>query len=161
MDYSRLDFPDAHFDGVYTMETLVFAPDCARTLAGFHRVLEPGGRLALFEYSVPAREDMTDVERRLFDEVVADTAMESLPGFVHGGFPALLREAGFEDVAVEDLTERMLPMVRWLARLLWLPYQLGRPLGLRRRMVNALATIEAARRPGRWRYNVVTATRPA
>jgi len=42
--------------------------------------------------------------------------MHSLPGFVHGGFPARLRTAGFEDVVVEDITERMLPMLRRLAR---------------------------------------------
>jgi sterol 24-C-methyltransferase len=86
--------------------------------------------------------------------------MHALPGFVHGGFPALLAAAGFREVAVEDVSERMRPMVRRLARLLWLPYQLSRLVGMQRRMVNAMAAVEADRHRDLWRYNVVTATRP-
>jgi sterol 24-C-methyltransferase len=53
MDYRRLRFPAGHFDGAYTMETLVHAADGLAVLRELHRVLRPGGRLALFEYSVP------------------------------------------------------------------------------------------------------------
>ncbi|KAI0430886.1 S-adenosyl-L-methionine-dependent methyltransferase [Xylaria sp. FL1042] len=51
MDYHHLDaFQDASFDAVYTMETFVHATDPERVLAGFFRVLKPGGRLAMHEY---------------------------------------------------------------------------------------------------------------
>ncbi|KAI1347269.1 S-adenosyl-L-methionine-dependent methyltransferase [Xylaria sp. FL0043] len=51
MDYHHLDtLADASFDAVYTMETFVHATDPARVLAGFFRVLKPGGRLAMHEY---------------------------------------------------------------------------------------------------------------
>ncbi|KAI1363181.1 S-adenosyl-L-methionine-dependent methyltransferase [Xylaria arbuscula] len=51
MDYHHLDtLASESFDGAYTMETLVHATDPAKVLAGFFRVLKPGGRLAMHEY---------------------------------------------------------------------------------------------------------------
>jgi sterol 24-C-methyltransferase len=160
MDYARLRFPDGHFDGVYTMETLVHAPDAAAVLAEFRRVLAPGGRLVLLEYSVSPRERLTARQRRLFDEIVAGSAMHSLPLLVHGRLPALVEQAGLQVLGVEDVTERVLPMLRWLARVLWLPYQLGRLLGVQRRLLNSLTAVEVSRNPGLWRYNIVTAAKP-
>jgi SAM-dependent methyltransferase len=160
MDYRRLRFPDGHFDGVYTMETLVHAFDSAAVLGELHRVLKPGGRLVLFEYSMAPRGELTARQRRVFDAIIAESAMHSLPGFVHGCFPALLHAAGFREVAVQDVSERMLPMLRRLAQVFWLPYQLSRPLGRQRRLVNALAAVEAYRYQAVWRY-IVTASKPA
>ena len=161
MDYQSLAFPDGHFDGAYTMETLVHAVDSAAVLGELHRVLEPGGRLVLFEYSMAPRGELTARQRRVFDAIIAESAMHSLPGFVHGCFPALLHAAGFRDVAVEDVSERMLPMLRRLAQVFWVPYQLSRPLRMQRRLVNALAAVEAYRYQAVWRYNIVTASKPA
>jgi sterol 24-C-methyltransferase len=160
MDYGRLRFPDGHFDGAYTMETLVHAPDSAAVLGELHRVLKPGGRLVLFEYSLAPRRELSARQRRVFDAITAESAMHGLPGFVHDRFPALLRAAGFRDVAVADVSERMLPMLRRLARLFWVPYQLSRLLGMQRRLVNAMAAVEAYRYRAVWRYNIVTASKP-
>jgi SAM-dependent methyltransferase len=160
MDYERLTFPDGHFDGAYTMETLVHAPDPPAVLGELHRVLKPGGRLALFEYSMAPRAELTARQRRVFDAIIAESAMHGLPGFVHGRFPALLHVAGFRDVEVEDVSARMLPMLRRLAQLFWVPYQLGRPLRLQRRLVNGLAAVESYRNQDVWRYNIVTAGTP-
>jgi sterol 24-C-methyltransferase len=160
MDYRRLRFADGHFDGAYTMETLVHAPDSAAVLGELHRVLKPGGRLVLFEYSMAPRRELTVRQRRVFDAITAGSAMHGLPGFVHGRFPALLHTAGFRDVAVDDVTERMLPMLRRLARLFRVPYELSRLLGMQRRLVNAMSAVEAYRYRAVWRYNIVTARKP-
>jgi sterol 24-C-methyltransferase len=160
MDYRRLAFPDGHFDGAYTMETLVHAPDGAAVLGELHRVLRPGGRLALFEYSMAPRQQLTARQRWVFDTIIAESAMHDLPGFVHGRFPALLHAAGFREVTVEDVSERMLPMLRRLSQVFGAPYQLSRLLRLQRRLVNALAAVEAYRHQEVWRYNIVTAGKP-
>jgi sterol 24-C-methyltransferase len=160
MDYRRLAFPDGHFDGAYTMETLVHAPDAAAVLGELRRVLRPGGRLALFEYSMAPRQELTPRQRWVFDTIIAESAMHGLPGFVHGRFPALLAAAGFREVTVEDVSARMLPMLRRLSQVFWTPYQLSRLLRVQRRLVNALAAVEAYRHRAVWRYNVVTARKP-
>jgi len=50
MDAERLEFPDAAFDAVLCGLVLFFLPDLERALAGFHRVLRPGGRFAASTY---------------------------------------------------------------------------------------------------------------
>lgn len=48
-DYQSMPFGDGTFDAVMAIESLTHAPDLPRVLAEFHRVLRPGGRLALSE----------------------------------------------------------------------------------------------------------------
>ena len=158
-DYADLDLPDGQFDGAFTLETLVHAPDAAAALAEFARVLVPGGRLALFEYSVAPPEKLTSKERALLAGISAGSAMHSMPSFTHGRLAELVAAAGFEAIEVADLTERMLPMLHWLARVLWLPYQAARLLGADARVVNSAAAVQVVRHPGLWRYNAVTARR--
>lgn len=51
MDYHHLEsFATESLDGIYTMETFVHATDPKAVLAGFYRILRPGGKLAQFEY---------------------------------------------------------------------------------------------------------------
>jgi ubiquinone/menaquinone biosynthesis C-methylase UbiE len=125
LDYGELAFPDECFDGAYTMETLVHAFDHRQALRELRRVLRPGGNLALFEYSVPPRSQMTAGQREAFDFVVERSAMRNLPAFIHGAFPAILEEAGLEVVAVEDVSERIWPMLRRLARICACPPRPG------------------------------------
>ena len=158
-DYADLPVPDAHFDGAFTLETLVHAPDAAAALAEFARVLAPGGRLALFEYSVAPPEALTVQERALLRRISAGSAMHSMPGFVHGRLAELVAAAGFEGIKEADLTERMLPMLRWLGRVLWAPYQVTRLLRAEAKVVNSLAAVQVVRHPGLWRYNALTAVR--
>jgi sterol 24-C-methyltransferase len=159
LDYGDLALPDELFDGAYTMETLVHAFDHRRALAELRRVLKPGGTLSLFEYSVPPRSQMTAEQREAFEFVVERSAMRSLPAFVHGAFPAILDEAGLEVVAVEDVTERIWPMLRRLARICALPAAAGRLPRARAAVLNCTALVEGYRHREGWRYNVVRARR--
>jgi sterol 24-C-methyltransferase len=160
LSYADLPFPDESFDGAFTMETLVHAFDHRRALGELRRVLRPGGRLVLFEYSVPPRDQMTPEQREGFDFVVERSGMRSLPSFVHGRFPEILGQAGFEVVAQEDVTERIWPMLRRLARICFLPALAGRVLRARAALLNCTALVEGHRHRQGWRYNVVHARRP-
>jgi sterol 24-C-methyltransferase len=160
LDYAELPFRDQTFDGVYTMETLVHAFDHRQALRELRRVLRPGGRLVLFEYSVPPRDQLTREQREALDFVVEASAMRSLPRFVHGGFPAMVEEAGFVAVSSQEITARTTPMLRRLARICFLPYLLGRLLQIQENLLNCTAAVESYKHRAGWRYNVVTASRP-
>ena len=103
---------------------------------------------------------MTAEQREAFDFVVERSAMRSLPAFVHGAFPAILDRAGLEVVAFEDVTERIWPMLRRLARICALPAAAGRLLGAQAAVRNGTALVEGHRHREGWRYNVVQARRP-
>jgi len=158
-DYGMLPFADAHFDGAYTMETLVHAADASTVLRELHRVLRPGGRLMLFEYTIPSRSALTEDQARDIDEVIAGSAMASLPGFVNGTMTEFVGECGFRDVVVEDATDRIMPMLAAFARRARVPYWMATRLHLRHRFVNATAAVHWYRHRDIWRYVIVSATK--
>lgn len=160
-DYTYLKFPDKTFDGVYTMETLVHVPDYKKALKEFYRVLKPDGKLVLFEYSVLPPEYLSEEERYYWDIIVEETAMHSLPHFLHDKFPEILREAGFKNVSVENITPRIFPMLKIFYRLAYIPYIFIKALRVERKFVNATFSVEAypTIKKDYWRYNIVTATK--
>lgn len=54
MDGEHLELPDASFDAVLSRLGLIFFPDRPKALAEIHRVLKPGGRIALASFTTPA-----------------------------------------------------------------------------------------------------------
>lgn len=108
-DYHHLPFADASLDGVYTMETLVHAIDHKAVLHEFFRVLKPGGRLALFEYTIPELASVPAPVRKLAERVIQNTGMSSLPKFTHGSFRSILTNAGFVDAESTDISRNVYP----------------------------------------------------
>ena len=165
MDYSELYFPDETFDGVFTLETLVHAYDFRKTLAEFHRVLKKGGRIALFEYSIPPVDAvaLSEGQKRMAELIVRKSAMHSLPSFTHDSFPKILTEVGFDNISTQDVTSRILPMLKRFYQLAYVPYQIIRALGLEERFVNTTAGYECyknvRKNPAYFRYNIVTANK--
>lgn len=113
-NYCTLPFGDATVSGVYTVETLVHADPLEAALGEFWRVLKPGGRLVLFEYSVPDRASLDPIRKRVTDNMVRRTGMASIERFTHTAFPALLQRANFENITVEDISHNVWPTWRWL-----------------------------------------------
>jgi SAM-dependent methyltransferase len=163
LDYTTLPFPDDTFDAVYTMETLVHAPDYRAALAEFRRVLKIGGRIALFEYTISPNDELTPQQQRIGTFVAEGSGMHSLPYFVHGSLPGVLEGAGFDDVEATDITERVMPMYKRMYRWLWLPYQVIRVLRLRKWFVTITSVAETYPHVAQhhvWRYAVLTARKP-
>jgi len=89
----RLPWPDASFDVVTAVNALQFADDTVDALAGFARVLAPGGYVAIANWAEGARNDLDVIEAAVaeFDgeEVAPDGDLR-----VAGGLEAVFVEAG-------------------------------------------------------------------
>lgn len=168
MDYHHLDgVPNASFNGVYTVETLVHATDPERALGEFFRVLKPGGSIALYEYdhsdigTVPE-----DVPKHLVESMEQVNSRASMPAnkmFSPGALQGMLERQGFRDVVVEDLSDNVRPMARLFFLVAYIPYLVICLLGLQAWFVNTQAGVEGYRvfRKRLWRYVAVTAKKPS
>ncbi len=162
MDYHHLEsLPGASYDGVYTMETFVHATDPEAVLAGFHRVLRPGGRIALFEYdhnlddaSTPG--DLAESMRQINIHAAMPTNMRSIPGL----YKQMLEDVGFRDVVVRDYSENIRPMLMLFWILAWIPFFFVRLFRLEKYFINTVAGYQGYRGQQHWRYLGVTATKP-
>ncbi|GAW24380.1 hypothetical protein ANO14919_139640 [Xylariales sp. No.14919] len=186
MDYHHLDaLPDASFDGAYTMETLVHATRPEQVLAGFFRVLKPGGRLAMHEYdnvleeaelgpdsaaspdgkkgggSSGGKEKKPDENlKRYMRQVNEWSAMPTNAVSSPGAFKRMLEEAGFVDVQVRDLSDHIRPMTRFFYVLAIVPFWIISLLRLERYFINTVAGVGAYRGYGFWRYVQIEARKP-
>ena len=168
MDYHHLDgLPDASFNGVYTMETLVHATDPEKALGEFFRVLKPGGSIALYEYDHPDFDVVSkDIPRDLVDSMEQINNRASMPAnqmFLQGVLQRMLERKGFRDVVVEDLSENVKPMARLFFLVAYIPYLVICILGLQAWFVNTQAGVDGYRvlRKRLWRYVAVTAKKPS
>lgn len=159
-DYHHLPFPPRSFDGVYTMETLVHAADPETVLAEFFRVLRPGGRLVMFEYSRTPAKQLSEQSNRALELVCEMAAMPTWLKLDHGAMEDLLQRAGFAVESATDITDKMLPLLRAFSIVGRLPYFVGRVSGRTAKVVNALSGVEMYRHQEAWRYQIYAATKP-
>lgn len=115
-DYTHLPLEDSSVDGVFTMETLVHADPLEKALSEFWRVLKPGGKVVLFEYSVPDYKSLDSIRRRITDSMVDRTGMTSISRFTHNAFPQILTDANFADINIRDISRNVWPIWGWLFR---------------------------------------------
>ncbi|KAK4157410.1 S-adenosyl-L-methionine-dependent methyltransferase [Chaetomidium leptoderma] len=163
MDYHHLEtIPDQSHDGLYTMETFVHATDPETALAGFHRILRPGGRLVLFEY-----DHTMGVEAHVPKAVAAEmdlvnkyAAMPTNARSHAGVFARMLEDAGFVDVQVVDYSRNIRPMLRLFYVLAAVPYFFIKLLRLERFFINTVAGAQGYLHQEHWRYVAVSATKP-
>jgi sterol 24-C-methyltransferase len=162
MDYHHLEsLQSDSFDGVYTMETFVHATNPEAVLAGFFRILRPGGHIALFEYdhSFETDESVADLARsmrQVNNYAAMPTNARSRPGF----FREILEDAGFTDVVVRDYSENIKPML-WLFWILAaVPYILVRLLRLEKYFINTVAGATALAGHRHWRFVAISARKP-
>jgi ubiquinone/menaquinone biosynthesis C-methylase UbiE len=103
-----LPFPAATFDVVLCQQGLQFFPDRPAALREMHRVLAPGGRLALSVYSAiahnPATQALADALARHGAPQAAAIKRAEHALADADALHALLTEAGFRDVAMRTAT---------------------------------------------------------
>lgn len=159
-DYHNLsNIKEGSLDGIYTMETFVHATDPEAVLAGFYRLLKPGGRLVQFEYDhdLPsANADLVNSMRKINEFSAMPTNARSSPGF----FKTMIEEAGFVDVVERDYSANIRPMTRFFFLLAIVPYLFVRLFGLERYFINTVAGVESYRGKEHWHYLALSATKP-
>lgn len=161
MDYHHLkSFHDASFDGVYTMETFVHATDPESVLAGFYRLLRPGGRVALFEYDHNLLANEPDDMAKSMRQINHYAAMPTNQISDVGVFKGMLEDTGFEEVVVRDYSDNIRPMTRTFFLLAIIPYYIIKLFRLERFFINTIAGVNTYLGHGRWRYVAITATKP-
>ena len=108
VDMEAIDLPDAAVDGVLSRLALMLLPDPAAAVAGMHRVLRPGGRVALAVWDAVERNPwapaLWDAIERMTD---LPPARPGGPGMFAlgnaGALRALLSAARFREVEVEPV----------------------------------------------------------
>ncbi|NGO71114.1 methyltransferase domain-containing protein [Streptomyces sp. SB3404] len=99
-DAMDLEFDDEVFDAAWAIDSLTHMRDRPRALREAHRVLRPGGRLLLTEFTL--RGTPPEAELAAFTEMWSAGAPSSLSGLL-----AETEEAGFHAVRLWDLTANM------------------------------------------------------
>lgn len=158
--YMNLPFSSGSFDAVYTMETLVHAPDYHTALTEFHRVLRPGGKLVLFEYSLKPDSAIEESEKesmRRIKQINEIAAMPAFNDFTFGSMQSKLTEAGFSNITSEDITIRALPMLKRFYDKARGVYKLARVLHVENHLVNGMSAVEFYENQSLWRYEITTA----
>lgn len=160
--YDQTGFANATFDAIFTLETLSHAQDLGAALRELYRVLRPGGRIALFEYSLAPDAAFTGREMRMVEAVMEGSAMASLKQFRHDGLPALLGLHGFEAIQIREINAHTEPSLRRFRQLAWVPYQFVRLCGSQAHHPNMTSAVEfyPLGKKDLIRYNIIRAVKP-
>jgi len=126
-DYTKSDYEEATFDGVYAIESACHADgyDKAGFVREAARVLKPGHKLVVADGFIHGTQPMNPLLRFCYEKVSRNWAVETFAELSQ--FVACLRQSGFSDVTVEDISLRIAPSVmhvpfatlRFLASELW------------------------------------------
>lgn len=160
-DFCNTGFEGQSFDIVWAIESVCHAENKADFVREAYRVLKPGGRLVLAD-GFCAKEDYAPAEQAMMEKWLAGWGANSLE--TPGQFQALLAEAGFKNIAFNDVTRNVYPTSK---RLYWASFpgmffgKILEWLGLRTSLQTG--NVIAARyqhlclRKNLWRYGMVFA----
>ncbi len=160
-DYHHLEkFADDSFDGAYTMETYVHATEPEKADAEFFRIVRPGGSLAMFEYDHVDFNTRAGVVGKAWTTINKYSAMPAYDRFQEGVLEEILEGVGFRNVMVEDISDNVVPLLRFFYLLAFIPYMMVALLGLKHIFINTVAGYEGYVYRDAARYIAVSARKP-
>ena len=114
-DYNDLSaFAQDSFDLVFGVETICHGPDKNLTYRQISRVLKPGGKLIVYDVYEPlAKSEMTDFEKKVNRIALAAMCVTDRDLCI-GDTERYLKDNGFKDIEITDLTEQITPSLRRL-----------------------------------------------
>lgn len=100
-NYMDVPLDDGSFDAAYAIEAICHSPDRVRCFEEIHRLLRPGGELALADWCMTESFDENDpVHRDIRDRIEFTSATPNLP--TTSQQVEAVRAAGFEILAIRD-----------------------------------------------------------
>lgn len=103
------DLPAGGFDAVVSRVGLIYFPDQARALAGMHRALKPGGRVAAIVYAPAERNTFFSLPVSIIRRRAGlPPPLPGQPGPFSLGGPGVLEEA-FRRAGFRDVSSRTIP----------------------------------------------------
>jgi tocopherol O-methyltransferase len=164
-DYRAMDFPDESFDVVWIQEALVHVDvdDKHRFANEAFRVLKPGGRVVITEYLRRAR-PLPESDERLLASWSQGWAMADLA--TRDELEECFIQAGFGQVRLDDITDKVTPSLRRLYQLSLALYPFAWALHRARirddaahgNVLSSLTQWQALRR-GAWSYTLALAVK--
>lgn len=163
MNFDDLKFSEGYFHAVYVSECLSHAPNVSKVLSQLFRVLRPGGKLVLMEYTLALDEAFSAEDMKSMDFIIKGSAMFGLKTFRHNRFPAILQSVGFEDVREENITDNFLPSLLRLYKKSKLVYPVTKLLGFPQWLFNTAVPTKLLPlvRKDLFRYCIFTAVKPS
>lgn len=164
-DYCRTAFADETFDVVWAQESVCHADDKAAFLTEASRLLRPGGRLVMAEYTRAPHVRAGDDELLLTSWLRA-WAIPSLA--TAADLAGWARDAALEEILIRDVTAAVEPSLRRLHRLVKvlspgasLLHRLGFRSEVQHANVTGSAAMWAALQRDLWSYTILSARKAA
>lgn len=165
-DYSHTTFPSRSFDVIWGLESIVHAENKKDFIDEAYRLLKRGGRIIISEYMLRENPPLSDKEVKIISPWLTGWAMPNL--LRPKEYKLLLKNAGFQNIKIYNLTDRFRPSLRRLGKLATLAMPIARFLYLLRVFskehfgnVEAALSQNKALKLGLWNYTVITAQKDA
>jgi ubiquinone/menaquinone biosynthesis C-methylase UbiE len=163
-DYGHMTFDGETFSAAWFLESLVHASDKGQVLAEAGRVLKPGGRIVIADYTIP--EDLSPEGQRRLQPWCDGWAMPPFDKL--SSYRKFLTDAGFTDITIQNVDWHVAPSLRRLWRLSKLARPGAKALSTLRvfpdyryRNVHASVVQYETFVDRLWEYSLITATKPA
>jgi len=167
-DYTSTSFKDGDFSVVWAQESFSHSNKKEQLIKETYRILNNTGRLILAEYLLIENPKIDKKNQRIYNKWIDGHAMSGL--LSKDEYEKILKEAGFKNIEIHDITKNMEPSLRKLYRMtkilgqiINIFFKIGFPNKIKKNLLWKLKNIEAsynqylALKAGLWKYVVIVA----